>query len=189
VTVATPAEVRLADLVHAMASAIPSGPTLRHPAHGDDDKVYVSAIWDAILADRGSLLWYAFACPADWGVHGDARLDRDDGGYGLKAWLCHAATLRDGRGAPLVLLADGTGDDRLDPTATRRSRFATAITPSSTAGGTIRRDGAGAVFHFLVDRALAPDAYLPARRSPARGRAVFAPPAITMARAASKGDE
>ena len=159
ITRATPAEIRLADLVHARVGALPEGPESRYLGRW----IFLSAIWTDVLDQRDSLLWHAFTRPAHWGGP-----DRDDGGYGLKTWLCHAACLRDGAGAPLVLLGDATGAVDADPDAVRRSEFC---------GPVDQRDPGSpwARFHCLVDRRRDPDAYRSRRAAPT-SRSTFSPP-------------
>jgi hypothetical protein len=164
--IATPAEIRLADLVHARAAQIPDGPGLRHEGRW----IYASALWDAVAADRDGLLWHAFANPAHWGLD-----DRDDGGYALRAWLAQAARLCDEAGIPLVVLANGTGYPDLDPVAAQRSRIITMMGPEGAMG---HPPYSAAVAHFLVDRSRYADAYTYARRVPTRARSVFTPPAL-----------
>ncbi len=157
---ATRAEIRLANLVHSCVDAVPNGPESRYRQRW----VFASAIWANVLGRRGSLLWHAFANPAHWGDP-----DRDDGGYGIKAWLCHAARLLDGDGVPLVLLGEVTGATDADPDAARRSEFR----------GLLDQDSPGSpwvTFHCLVDRQRDPDAYLARRVAPAPARSVFVAP-------------
>lgn len=156
-TKATTAEIRLADMIHVCASAVPYGPGLR-PVDVDERGrfVYVSAIWDAVARDHDTLLWHAFANPAHWSTR-----DHDDGGYGLKAWLSRAARTHGEDGIPLVVLGSCRLTLILDSIAERRSRFTVS----------------GATCHFLVDRTLGAEMYVSRALATARVRSSFTPPA------------